>query len=380
MKDKNYYLDPAQWNFGACPADWLDHCYNYEYAREVKWLRDYYNYCSQRREFHSIAFSEYDLLDLPSLTAKLNLPERAFDTWLTGGLPSPIKDMLRKYKGLNSNQSRLKEYLITCLNTIISGDSIFEESRFIDIPLRPETKKLLSQKSTSGSQVFLNRKLIEDAYPQEVSKKQKTKLGYAAIGLSYFTKDGWFRCAVEDEVYEEPIVYFWLAPGFPNKPFMELEGLEQPVCRYEGMALPQVRQFFTDDETIDVEGMDAFFQKNNASLRMSDRELVTLFKDWIKTRRAHTDTRPLGEAERGRRKTDPPAKSLRALGAMRLLRETSAYRALRFTKAEVGHPLYPKSERFTEAEVFSYEVLRREFAANKEDLSEASQVRFERFF
>jgi hypothetical protein len=60
--------------------------------------------------------------------------------------------------------------LIQDLNKILQGsESIFEETRFEGVDLRPDTQLLIQQKPTGESLIRLNRLLLEDAYPLEIA-------------------------------------------------------------------------------------------------------------------------------------------------------------------------------------------------------------------
>ena len=61
--------------------------------------------------------------------------------------------------------------LVSELNTILKGDSLYDAERFAEIPLREETKQLLEQKRKSRSFLASNRLLLEDAFPDEIYRR-----------------------------------------------------------------------------------------------------------------------------------------------------------------------------------------------------------------
>jgi hypothetical protein len=65
----------------------------------------------------------------------------------------------------------LEKTLTFDLNRIIAGKLIYERSRFAAVRLRPETRRLLEQASEEKNLTNLNRRLLEDAYPLEIAKK-----------------------------------------------------------------------------------------------------------------------------------------------------------------------------------------------------------------
>jgi hypothetical protein len=61
--------------------------------------------------------------------------------------------------------------VLSQLNSILKGDSLFEPEQFAGIQLRDETKLLLEQKRKSRSSLALNRSLLEDAFSDEIYKR-----------------------------------------------------------------------------------------------------------------------------------------------------------------------------------------------------------------
>jgi uncharacterized protein (TIGR03663 family) len=68
----------------------------------------------------------------------------------------------------NGDPGHLESLLVTNLNRIISGPSIYDSNRFQGIPLRRETGELLRQNPHGPDLIRLNRRLLEDAYPAEL--------------------------------------------------------------------------------------------------------------------------------------------------------------------------------------------------------------------
>jgi hypothetical protein len=56
------------------------------------------------------------------------------------------------------------------VNQILSGPSIYDESRFSGVALRPETKQLLQQNPRGYQLARLNKLLLEDAFPAQLAK------------------------------------------------------------------------------------------------------------------------------------------------------------------------------------------------------------------
>ncbi|MBL9135996.1 MAG: hypothetical protein JNK85_09020 [Verrucomicrobiales bacterium] len=139
------------------------------------------------------AFSADDLVDLGALVVRLKMPSRAFDQWLTGSLSQDTKTALATVDPEGSEFESLRGSLLQDLNRILKGISIYEGARFAGIRLRPETQNLL-QKDPQGLELQqLNRLLMEDAYPSELSRDRgflPRVGGLAGIGASWIKVAG----------------------------------------------------------------------------------------------------------------------------------------------------------------------------------------------
>ena len=93
-------------------------------------------------------------------------PADAVSVFLKGQLSPPTFTALTNYQGSGSNLV-LQVNLVRDFNTIIGGSSIFLNTRFAGIDLRPETATLQATQPTLGSDDLrrLNRLLLEDSCP-----------------------------------------------------------------------------------------------------------------------------------------------------------------------------------------------------------------------
>ena len=123
--------------------------------------------------FGASTFSPNDLVDLPALTAELKQPGRPIDTWLAGQLSPVTQKALTDYKGSESLPGPVVVGLVQDLNRIIQGALVYDAERFAKVELRVETRQLLTQNPQGDELLWLNRLLIEDAYPQELSINHK---------------------------------------------------------------------------------------------------------------------------------------------------------------------------------------------------------------
>ncbi|MCC7376585.1 MAG: hypothetical protein IT581_18140 [Verrucomicrobiales bacterium] len=120
---------------------------------------------------HDATFSADDVVDLGSLAGRLKQPARVFDRWLAGSLSQETKTALATVDPSSSESEPLRGSLLRDLNLVLKGALIYEGTRFADIKLRLETQNLLGQQPQDESLQRLNRLLIEDAYPLELSRE-----------------------------------------------------------------------------------------------------------------------------------------------------------------------------------------------------------------
>ncbi len=120
-------------------------------------------------------FQVGDILSLPSLAAKMKSPPKddSVSTYLKTRLPVETQDLLAKYNG--GSDVQLKHALAEDLNRIIQSGPVYDAERFAAVKLSTQTTKLLGQKPTGPELVRLNRMLLLDAYPQDISKGRLTK-------------------------------------------------------------------------------------------------------------------------------------------------------------------------------------------------------------
>ncbi len=119
-------------------------------------------------------FSVDDIINLPSLARKLKQPADAVSQYLKSQLSAATLEILTSYQGTNSGSIPLQAALVEELNRIIRGHLIYDNQRFAGVVLHRKTRQLLAQNSERNSPLRLNRLLLEDAYPLELSRNHKT--------------------------------------------------------------------------------------------------------------------------------------------------------------------------------------------------------------
>ena len=132
-------------------------------------------------ENNASTFSGGDITDLPALVTKLSGGSDAVSVFLRSRLDDAAKTALAAFSPTNTNTKQLKSALAKGLNNIVSGPLLYDDGRFQNVRLRPETAAF-RQKNPSGLEVaHLNKLLIEDAFPTELARS-------ASVG--WIVKDG----------------------------------------------------------------------------------------------------------------------------------------------------------------------------------------------
>ncbi len=127
--------------------------------------------------YGSPLFSVGDIVDLKSLAAKLKQPATndAVSQYVSGQL-SPTTQKLLPFDFIGTN-SPLQKPLVEDLNKLIQGGPIYDTHRFAGVKLQPATANLLGQEPEGLDLIWLNRRLLMDAYPQELSKNNFMESG-----------------------------------------------------------------------------------------------------------------------------------------------------------------------------------------------------------
>jgi 3-keto-disaccharide hydrolase len=116
------------------------------------------------------AFSGNDIADLAGFAKLLNGKSGAVSVFLNDQLGGRVKADLAAYAPASTDGKAERSALARNLTRIISGPSLFTAARFQNVPLRPETEELLQHDPHGRDLVRLNRMLLEDAFPQDLSK------------------------------------------------------------------------------------------------------------------------------------------------------------------------------------------------------------------
>jgi len=138
---------------------------------------DKYSYHMEVQEFGCPPFSVDQLKDFPAFATMLVRQSDPVSIFLWQKLSPEDQLLLKNYEPSGPSLKKAKDAVVQNLNEIIEiGEpSLYERNRFHDISLRGETVTLLTKNPSGSNLGRLNRLLLEDAYPTELSKSQDLK-------------------------------------------------------------------------------------------------------------------------------------------------------------------------------------------------------------
>lgn len=129
------------------------------------------------------SFSVDHFRDFNGFIISLKTPDSPLSEYLKSQLQEPTRGLLDKYNESNISQERLQVALVEELNILLNGKSLYNKMRFEEISLSSETRKLVTLKPQGRELVRLNRLLLEDAYPLQISKIQGRAPAEITVGL-----------------------------------------------------------------------------------------------------------------------------------------------------------------------------------------------------
>jgi len=116
-----------------------------------------------------------DFKDLSGLVDRLKRQSDPVSAFLWHSLSNTDQYVLTHYSPSATNSMLAQNEVVQVFLHFIVGPPIYEAERFKGVALRPETKWLMEQSPTNASlanmnRYYLNRFLLEDAYPREFSR------------------------------------------------------------------------------------------------------------------------------------------------------------------------------------------------------------------
>ncbi|MGD1085215.1 MAG: DUF1573 domain-containing protein [Verrucomicrobiota bacterium] len=119
----------------------------------------------------SPVFAAEDIRDLPGVIDRVRREADPVSAFLWHNLSNPDQSLLLNYLASAPNSNEARGVVLQALNKAAASPSLYDAERFKEVPLRPETAALVNQNSTGPSLAPLNRSLLEDAYPLELSRR-----------------------------------------------------------------------------------------------------------------------------------------------------------------------------------------------------------------
>ena len=145
------------------------------------------------------ALTASDVVDLPALIAKLKKPSDPVSDYVKAHLSPAWRFSLASmesyqegsYETANLRQNSIdavRVALLDDLNKLLEDKSFYTEARFKAVSLRESTRELLKvrSKAEGAGLMRLNRALLEDAYPAELSNDRFHQDAVAAEGIGGF--------------------------------------------------------------------------------------------------------------------------------------------------------------------------------------------------
>ncbi|HXP61741.1 MAG TPA: N-6 DNA methylase [Dongiaceae bacterium] len=117
-------------------------------------------------------FSADSFKNITAFATKLRHSSDGVSTFLNGRLSGRTRQALATYEAGGANLAPLQTFLVEDINTLIKGLSLYDAQRFAGVTMRPETKQLLERNPQEENLARLNRLLLEDAYPLEISTRE----------------------------------------------------------------------------------------------------------------------------------------------------------------------------------------------------------------
>jgi sugar phosphate permease len=118
----------------------------------------------------SWTLSANEITDLSGVIDRLRRQSDPVSAYLWQRLSMKQQGMLTIYQPSVPRSNVDEGIVVDSLNSIIEGPAIYEPERFNSVSLRPETANLVQRSRAGPNLAQVNRLLLEDAYPLELSR------------------------------------------------------------------------------------------------------------------------------------------------------------------------------------------------------------------
>ena len=122
--------------------------------------------------------------DAGSLIVKLQDTRAPVSEFIASQLSEDMQWVLFGYNGVNTPSARQQEVLLSDLNRLLQGDSLYDAQRFANIELSEHTEALIAENPQGGEAlVRLNRCLLADVYPYELASLSEPQSSETSKGI-----------------------------------------------------------------------------------------------------------------------------------------------------------------------------------------------------
>ena len=122
-------------------------------------------------------FEAGDFKKLPDFVHQLNDPAAGgVSRFVRDQLSPATRQALAGYPAVSTNLVPVVTGLTNDLNRLVAGPCLYDSQRFSGVTLRAKTKQLLAAQPQGERLALLNRWLLEDAYPDDISKSDLEEL------------------------------------------------------------------------------------------------------------------------------------------------------------------------------------------------------------
>jgi len=111
-----------------------------------------------------------DIKDPAALLKKLSAGADPLSKYIYSRLSPPTLELIAKYAPVAPPKGKLQKAFAADLNQILADPSFYSPARLGGVTLRNETAALLAQNPHGEARAFLNRMLLDDAYPIEIAQ------------------------------------------------------------------------------------------------------------------------------------------------------------------------------------------------------------------
>jgi len=159
----------AQFLYVAAQAGIFSFLINYMTSEVPPLPKSWYRQSTKEWVELYTSFSPSDIKDLPALAQRLKQTNDPVSAYVAANLSKDTIEALAEYKGPGSNPVPLRVPLLQDLKGIVRGPSIYDPQRFAGIQLSSATQEILAKPEKERNVPQLNRLLLTDAFPGQIS-------------------------------------------------------------------------------------------------------------------------------------------------------------------------------------------------------------------